>query len=111
MDELKHLIDTLVELAEAMSNTIQHILAKHLGIAVAGYLDTIVKAHEHRLVSDELFNKLKPFFDFRNSLIHRYWTVDDERLIGNIQSGYDNFTRFVDEVDAYLSAIPSTIGH
>jgi uncharacterized protein YutE (UPF0331/DUF86 family) len=62
----------LIELAEAISNTLQHILAKENGIAVSGYIDTIVKAREHSLISDELFERLKPFFDFRNSLVHCY---------------------------------------
>ena len=93
----------LVELAEAMANTLQHILAKNKGIAVAGYLDTLVKGHQYGIISDELFQKLRPFFDFRNSLIHRYWTIDDELLIRNIQLGHGDFLQFVDEVEAYLS--------
>ena len=74
----------LIELAEAISNAIQHILAKDKGIAVSGYIDTISKAYESGLISEKLFQKLKPFFDFRNSLIHRYWTIDDTLLISNI---------------------------
>lgn len=92
----------LVELAEAMSNTIQHILAKERGIAVSGYIDTIIKAHENGILSRQLFERLKPFFDFRNSLIHRYWTIDDSRLIGNIKEGRDDFERFVREIEKFL---------
>jgi len=40
--ELKAAKYLLIELAEAMSNTIQHILAKDKGIAVSGYIDTIL---------------------------------------------------------------------
>jgi uncharacterized protein YutE (UPF0331/DUF86 family) len=93
----------LIELAEAISNTLQHVLAKENGIAVSGYIDTIVKAREHGLVSDELFERLKPFFDFRNSLVHRYWIIDDSKLIENILKGHADFDRFVNEMDAYLS--------
>lgn len=92
----------LVELAEAMSNTIQHILAKERGIAVSGYVDTVVKAYEQGILSPELFERLKPFFDFRNSLIHRYLTVDDSRLINNIKEGRNDFERFVQEIEALL---------
>ena len=93
----------LVELAEAMSNTIQHILAKEKGVAVSGYIDTVVKGHEHGILSADLFERLKPFFDFRNSLIHRYWTVDDSRLIDNIRAGRQDFERFVEEIEALLA--------
>ena len=93
----------LIELAEAMSNTIQHILAKEKGVAVSGYIDSVVKAHQHGLISADMFQRLKPFFDFRNSLIHRYWFIDDDRLIENIKNGRDDFDRFVEEIEAYLA--------
>lgn len=95
----------LIELAEAMSNTLQHILAKDLGIAVSGYIDTILKAYENRLVSEKLFHNLKPFFDFRNSLIHRYWTVDDAKLVENILRGRKDFDLFIEEIEAYMTAL------
>ena len=92
----------LIELAEAMSNTIQHILAKEKGVAVSGYIDAVAKGYEHGILSEELFQRLKPFFDFRNSLIHRYWTVDDQRLVDNIQTGRNDFDRFIEEIEAYM---------
>ena len=33
----------LIELAEGLSNVLQHILAKEKGVPVSGYLDSIVK--------------------------------------------------------------------
>lgn len=92
----------LIELAEAISNTLQHILAKEKGIPVSGYIDTIVKAREYQIISENLFNKLKPFFDFRNNLIHRYWTIDDNKLIENILEGYSDFDQFISDIEAYL---------
>jgi len=106
--ELKAAKYILIELAEAMSNTLQHALAKQRGIAVSGYIDTIVKGHKEGILSEELFQKLKPFFDFRNSLIHRYWLVDDEQLIENIQAGKDDFELFINEMEKYLLSIQKT---
>lgn len=103
--ELKAAKYILIELAEAMSNCLQHVLAKQMGIAVSGYIDTIVKGHKEGIISEELFQKLKPFFDFRNSLIHRYWIIDDEKLIENIKAGLDDFDRFANEMEAYLVSI------
>jgi uncharacterized protein YutE (UPF0331/DUF86 family) len=94
----------LIELAEAMSNAIQHILAKDKGIAVSGYIDAILKGHENGILSEDLFQRLKPFFDFRNSLIHRYWRVDDFRLIDNILKGRGDFDKFIEEIEAYLKS-------
>jgi uncharacterized protein YutE (UPF0331/DUF86 family) len=92
----------LIELAEAMSNTIQHILAKEKGVAVSGYIDSVVKAHQQGLISADLFQRLKRFFDFRNSLIHRYWSIEDDRLIENIKTGRNDFDRFVEEIEGYM---------
>ena len=49
-----------------------------------------------------LFQRLKPFFDFRNGLIHRYWIVDDQRLIANIKNGRNDFDQFLEELECYL---------
>lgn len=92
----------LIELAEGMSNAIQHILARDKGVAVSGYIDAILKAYDNGLISEILFQRLKPFFDFRNSLIHRYWTIDDSRLIDNLMKGRHDFDRFIEEIEAYL---------
>ena len=85
-----------------MSNCLQHLLAKQRGIAVSGYIDTIAKGYKEGLLSEGLFKKLKPFFDFRNSLIHRYWAVDDEKLIENIKAGLNDFEQFVNETEMYI---------
>jgi uncharacterized protein YutE (UPF0331/DUF86 family) len=95
----------LIELAEAMSNTLQHVLAKQKGIAVSGYIDTIVKGRKEGIISEGLFQKLKPFLDFRNSLVHRYWIIDDEKLIANIEAGRDDFDQFAEELENYIKMV------
>jgi len=95
----------LIELAEAMSNAVQHILARDKGLAVSGYIDAILKAYENGLISGPLFERLKPFFDFRNSLIHRYWAIDDSRLIDNILKGRGDFDLFIEEIESYTARI------
>ena len=81
--EIKAAKYILIELAEGVSNILQHILAKEKGIPVSGYIDTIVKGHKSSIISEDLFVKLRPFLEFRNSLVHRYWIIDDEKLIQN----------------------------
>lgn len=43
---LKGLKYTLIEIAEAMANILQHILAKDRGEPVVGYIETIIRAGE-----------------------------------------------------------------
>lgn len=94
----------IIELAETMCNTIQHILAKEKGVAVSGYVDAVLKAYENGLISESLSKRLKPFFDFRNSLIHRYWTVDDRLLLENVRRGKHDFEDFMAEIESSLQA-------
>ena len=75
------------------------------GIAVSGDIDTIAKGRKEGIISEGLFQKLKPFFDFRNSLVHRYWIIDDEKLIANIEAGRDDFDQFAEELENYIQSI------
>jgi len=77
-------------------------LFKHFGSAVKGYVDTIKKGFEKGLVSEDVYNTLKPFFDFRNSLIHRYWIIDDMTFLQNLKLGYKDFFRFCEEIENFL---------
>lgn len=106
--EIKAAKYILIELAEGMSNTIQHILGKEEGVAVSGYIDALVKGYEYGLFCKKLFDTLKPFFDFRNSLVHRYWTIDDSKLIENIIQGRKDFERFVSEIEGYIKRLEQT---
>ncbi len=103
--ELKAAKYMLVELAEVICNILQHVLAKEKGIAVSGYIDTFVKAYDNSIISDSLFNRLKPFLDFRNSLIHRYWTIEDSLLIKNIQECKTDFKQFIEEIERYMAPL------
>jgi len=99
---MKSLKYSLVEVSEAISLVLQHLLAKHFGVPVKGYIDSVRKAAENGLISDRLAASLKPFFDFRNSLVHRYWTIDDGKLLENCKGGYKDFQAFIEEVETFL---------
>ncbi|MFN3740060.1 MAG: type VII toxin-antitoxin system HepT family RNase toxin [Thermodesulfovibrionales bacterium] len=93
---LKALKFSLIEISEAISLVLQHLLAKEYGTPVKGYIDTIKKAHEKNIIDEQLYNALKPFFDFRNTLIHRYWEVNDTMLLKNLKRNYQKFYDFID---------------
>lgn len=99
---VKGLKYTLVEIAEAMANALQHILAKDMGEPVTGYVETAIRAGEVKIISEELSQKIKPFFDFRNSLIHRYWVISDEKLLSLTRENRGDFLFFIESVESYL---------
>lgn len=99
---LKGLKYTLIEIAEAMANTLQHILAKDMGEPVVGYVETIIRAGETNILSESLSKKIKPFFDFRNSLIHRYWFISDEKLLSLVRENKNDFIAFIEAIEDHI---------
>ena len=100
---MKSLKYCLIEIAEAMSDILQHILANKKGIAADGYVDVAVKAKQNSLISSDLMDRLLFFFKFRNVLVHRYWQVDDEELLKNTRQGGKDFEMFANRIDRIIS--------
>ena len=78
---LKALKYCLIEIAEAMADTLQHYLTRLKGMSAESYLELIDKAGQTALMDPTLLGRLKFFFKFRNMLVHRYWDIDDRRLL------------------------------
>ncbi len=70
----------LIESVEAITDVCQHLLARTKGVPCDGYVDCIVKTGREGIIMASLANKLRKLADLRNSLIHRYWIIDDEQL-------------------------------
>ena len=75
-----------------------------MGEPVSGYAETIIRAGELRILPAELSKKLKPFFDFRNSLIHRYWIISDPKLLSLIRENSPDFDAFIYAIQVYASS-------
>lgn len=101
---LKALKYCLIELAEAMANTLQHLLARMKGESAESYLEVVEKATAARIIDCELLGRLTFFFRFRNLLIHRYWEIDDVRLIQEARAGLSDFDAFIEAVEKVLKA-------
>lgn len=93
----------LIEAVEAITDVCQHLLAKAKGAACNGYVDCIVKAGEHGIVKADLANKLRRLADLRNSLIHRYWIINDDELFTQCSANIGDFEQFVSQIKAFLA--------
>jgi len=93
----------LIEAVEAITDVCQHILAKTKGVACDGYVDCIVKAGNNAIITIELSNKLRRLADLRNSLIHRYWIVNDEELYSISKNNIGDLSDFLDQIDAFVA--------
>lgn len=92
----------LIEAVEAIVDTCQHILARSRGIPCEGYVDCIVKAGQEGVISSSLANKLRRLSDLRNSMIHRYWIIDDSELYLQTAANKGDFRKFVQETDDFI---------
>ncbi len=88
----------LIEAVEAIADVCQHLLAKAKGVACSGYVDCIVKAGENGIIRPELANKLRKLADLRNSLIHRYWIINDEELFAQCSANIGDFSDFAAQI-------------
>jgi len=89
----------LIELAEATANVLQHLLARVKGEAVESYVGLIEKAESVQLLPADVLEPLKPFFRFGSVLIHRYWEIDDRRLVLHCRKGLRDFRVFVSAIE------------
>jgi len=94
---------SIIVCAEVIGNTLQHILAKRYKTAIDGYQTLIAKSREKGLLSETLFQRLKPFFDFRNMLVHRYWRINNQTFLLNLRQGKHDMKAFRKEIqDKYF---------
>lgn len=93
----------LVEIVEACANILQHILAKDRGIAAGGYLDVIERSKQEKIITLSTYKSLIPFFRFRNVLVHRYWEMEDRKLIKDVKNNYKIFYKLIKEIEKYIS--------
>ena len=92
---LKSLKYSIIIIAEAVANTLQHILAKLHNTVVDGYMDVFTKSERFGIIEQQQLSRLQPFIRFRNMLVHQYWRVDDAIFLANIRQGVDDFHQFV----------------
>ncbi len=100
---LKALKYSLIEIAEAIANILQHLLARLKGEASESYLELVEKTKRAKLIDPKLLSRLTFFFKFRSFLIHRYWEVDDQRVLRETRNGYKDFEEFMEAIEKKLS--------
>ncbi len=60
-------------------------------------------------ITPELLNKLRRLADLRNSLIHRYWIINDEELFTVSKENIKDLEDFVSQIDAFVSRQSDTL--
>lgn len=96
---IKHL---LLESIEACGNICVHILAKKLFKASSSFAECFENLYGSKVIDEELSNKLVNMARFRNILVHRYWQVNDQKILDYAQNNIGDFSLFLKSIIKYL---------
>jgi uncharacterized protein YutE (UPF0331/DUF86 family) len=96
----------IIQAVEALTDLRQHMLARTRGIPCDGYIDCIVQAGEHGIISVALAERLRRLAALRNILVHRYWNIDDARVYIETKANVSDLTAFIDEIEALVRTLP-----
>lgn len=80
-DDLQDIVERNLQLAiEAILDIGQHIIASSGWEPVEEYADVFTLLHQHGVLSDALFSRVRGMAGFRNLLVHEYATVDHAQV-------------------------------
>lgn len=88
--------------AEACIDICQHLSAKLFSETPESYSTCFEVLSKHKVISDALAKKMADLAGLRNLLVHRYWEVDDTRVLEHLKE--------LDTLDEYVRIISSHVG-
>lgn len=94
-----HLMLISIEATAAICN---HLLAKLARKAPESYAECFEHLAEMGIISEELASHLIQMSRFRNLLVHRYWTVEPQRVLQIARTNLGDFEEFLRQVGGWL---------
>jgi len=70
-------------------------------------VDVIENLVKHKIISEEMGEKIKSMKGFRNILVHRYGEIEDEIAYEEIKDGLKDFEKFEKEIESFLEKLRS----
>jgi uncharacterized protein YutE (UPF0331/DUF86 family) len=87
---------------EAIAAVCNHLLARTAHSAPASYAECAEGLRDAGVINDELADRLKGMFRFRNLLVHRYWQVDQSRVLAYARHDIADFESYLSAVGRWL---------
>jgi uncharacterized protein YutE (UPF0331/DUF86 family) len=91
---------------EACVDICSHIAARSLFMAPESYAHCFELMREKGLLRQEVSLQMADLAKFRNLLVHRYWTIDDRRVISKVRTDLE----FIAEVLNSATALATGSG-
>lgn len=81
-----------------------HLAAKLYVRAPESYAGCFDLLREGKVIDGELAGQLSDLAKFRNLLVHRYWEVDDRRVVRKLKNDLVHLEEFLKKVSAFVGS-------
>jgi len=96
---IKHL---LLQSIEACGSICSHVLAKKFFKSPSSFSDCFENLYNSKVIDKELSNRLRQMARFRNILVHRYWEIDDQKILEYSRNNLQDFDLFLKTIIHFL---------
>lgn len=92
----KSFVERYLHLAiEEVMDIANHLVSFYKWREPTGYRDLFLILKEHGVISEKYLPTFQSMASFRNMLVHRYETIDDELVFGIFKKRLDDFELFI----------------
>jgi uncharacterized protein YutE (UPF0331/DUF86 family) len=92
----KSFVERYLHLAiEGVMDIANHLVSFYKWREPTGYRDLFLILKEHGIISEKYLPTFQSMASFRNMLVHRYETIDDELVFGIFKKRLDDFELFI----------------
>ncbi len=95
----------LIAAAELVFDIANHLLSAHFAAYPENYEDALRLLAQKQVVSGPLYERIQGFGGFRNILVHRYRTIELDKVLVNFQQALLVLPDFTTEVLAWLDSL------
>ena len=81
-----------------------HIIRERNLGSVDDLQSTFKMLGDFNVLPSEFANKIAPIVGARNMLVHRYEKLDKNIFLNNLQSNFDDFKKYLIQIDGYIKS-------
>lgn len=96
---IKHL---LLQSIEACGSICSHVLAKKFFKSPSSFPECFETLYNSKVINKELSVKLRKMARFRNILVHRYWEIEDKKILEYARNNLEDFDQYLKSIIDYL---------
>lgn len=92
----------VIQLVEASASICLRLLINFYNETAEGFPQCFERLGSKGILPEGLASRLASAARLRNLLVHRYWSISDEKVYGSVKSGLRDFEDFVAHVRNFL---------